>query len=276
MLQSLLSQQGTSGLVLINDTLEQRARLLLDSLTNTCANRGHIVHILGYDREEGTIRKCFPPSTLDRIAIHDTFRSPDKCSPSMWVERLSKEKEPFTLVIDSLSTALIYHPFDDVYMGLLCLLRRIKSLQMIVALLHTDVHEEHEVDKLCHLAATTLTPYAHDSVGTLGCKIVHKKPSGRVVRDDEEFVLKPDLSITDIKKVAQKQDAKPFVQQPDPTANLTFNLRLSEEEKAAKDNLVLPYIKKPSSSTGKGEITYVMEREDDFDEEDDPDDDLNF
>ncbi|XP_054917279.1 elongator complex protein 5 isoform X2 [Dermacentor andersoni] len=257
-------------------SLELLTLELLFALHGNVSERGHIVHILGYDREEGTIRKCFPPSTLDRIAIHDTFRSPDKCSPSMWVERLSKEKEPFTLVIDSLSTALIYHPFDDVYMGLLCLLRRIKSLQMIVALLHTDVHEEHEVDKLCHLAATTLTPYAHDSVGTLGCKIVHKKPSGRVVRDDEEFVLKPDLSITDIKKVAQKQDAKPFVQQPDPTANLTFNLRLSEEEKAAKDNLVLPYIKKPSSSTGKGEITYVMEREDDFDEEDDPDDDLNF
>ncbi|KAH7960432.1 hypothetical protein HPB49_019512 [Dermacentor silvarum] len=177
------------------------------------------------------------------IAIHDAFSAPDKCTPSTWVEKFSKENEPFTLIIDSLSTALIYHPLDDVYMGLLCLLRKIASLQMIVALLHTDVHEEHEVGKLCHLATTTLTPYAHDSASTLGCKILHKKPSGRVVRDDEEFVLKPDLSITDIKKVAQKQDVKPLAQQPDPTANLTFNLRLSEEEKAAKDNLVLPYLK---------------------------------
>ncbi|XP_049519749.1 elongator complex protein 5-like [Dermacentor silvarum] len=243
MLQSLLSQRGNSGLVLINDTLDQRARLLLDSFTNTYANRGHNVHILGYDREEGTIRKCFPPTTVDRIAIHDAFSAPDKCTPSTWVEKFSKENEPFTLIIDSLSTALIYHPLDDVYMGLLCLLRKIASLQMIVALLHTDVHEEHEVGKLCHLATTTLTPYAHDSASTLGCKILHKKPSGRVVRDDEEFVLKPDLSITDIKKVAQKQDVKPLAQQPDPTANLTFNLRLSEEEKAAKDNLVLPYLK---------------------------------
>lgn len=40
--------------------------------------------------------------------------------------------------------------------------------------------------------------------------------------------------------------------------------------------LVFDICRKPSSSTGKGEITYVMEREDDFDEEDDPDDDLNF
>ncbi|KAH6933214.1 hypothetical protein HPB50_013534 [Hyalomma asiaticum] len=194
----------------------------------------------------------------------------------MWLEHLSKEKEPFTLIIDSLSTALIYHQFDDVYVGLLCLLRKIKSLQMIVALLHTDVHEEHEVDKLCHLATTTLTLYKHDTPNALRCKTVHRKPGGRVVREDEEFVLMPDLSITDIKKVAQKQEAKPLPQQPDPTANLTFNLRLSEEEKAARNNLVLPYVKTSSSSKGKGEITYVMEREDDFDEEDDPDDDLNF
>ncbi|KAL1421809.1 hypothetical protein MTO96_022730 [Rhipicephalus appendiculatus] len=266
MLQSLLSQRGTSGLVLINDTLEQRGRLIVDSFTNTWASRGHNVHILSYDREEGIIRKCFPPSTIDRIAIHDAFCTPEKCSPSTWAENFSKETEPFTMVIDSLSTALVYHRFDDIYMGLLCLLRKVKSLQMIVALLHTDVHEEHEVDKLCHLATTTLAPYVRDGASTLGCKTVHRKPGGRVVREDEEFVLKSDLSITDIKKT----------QQPDPTANLTFNLRLSEEEKAAKDNLVLPYIKTASSSKGKGEITYVMEREDDFDEEDDPDDDLNF
>lgn len=30
------------------------------------------------------------------------------------------------------------------------------------------------------------------------------------------------------------------------------------------------------SAGGSGEISYVMEREDDFDEEDDPDDDLDF
>uniref|UniRef100_A0A6M2CPM4 Elongator complex protein 5 n=1 Tax=Rhipicephalus microplus TaxID=6941 RepID=A0A6M2CPM4_RHIMP len=276
MLQGLLSQRGASGLVLINDTLEQRGRLIADSFANTWAIRGHNVHILSYDREESIIRKCFPPSTIDRIFIHDAFCAPAKCSPSTWVEQFSKETEPFTMVIDSLSTALVYHPFDDIYVGLLCLLRKIKSLQIIVALLHADVHEEHEVDKLCYLATTTLAPYVRDGGSTLGCKTVHRKPGGRVVREDEEFVLKPDLSITDIKKVAEKHDAKPVTQQPDPTANLTFNLRLSEEEKVAKDNLVLPYLKTASSSKGKGEITYVMEREDDFDEEDDPDDDLNF
>uniref|UniRef100_A0A1E1X5G3 Elongator complex protein 5 n=1 Tax=Amblyomma aureolatum TaxID=187763 RepID=A0A1E1X5G3_9ACAR len=276
MLQNLLAVRDSSGLVLVNDTLELRARLILDCFTHTWANRGCRVHILSFDREKDSILRCFPASTVDRIIVHDAFGTPDKYAPSTWVECFSEEKEPFILVIDSVSTALIYHQFEDVYMGLLFLSRKVECLQLVMALLHADVHEEHQVSKLCYLADTTLAVYMHDSAKLAGCKIVHRKPGGRVLREDEEFVLTADLSITDIKKVVQKKEEKPVAQQPDPAANLTFNLRLSDEEKAAKDSLVLPYIKKPSAGRGKGEITYVMEREDDFDEEDDPDDDLNF
>uniref|UniRef100_A0A023GK45 Elongator complex protein 5 n=1 Tax=Amblyomma triste TaxID=251400 RepID=A0A023GK45_AMBTT len=243
MLKNLLSLRDSSGLVLMNDTLELRSRLILDCFTNTWERRGGSVHILSYDREKDAIQRCFPANSLDRIIIHDAFGAPDKYAPSMWVDCFSEEEEPFTLVIDSLSTALIYHQFEDVYMGLLCLLRKVESLQLVLALLHTDVHEEHQVAKLCHLASTTLTAYAHDTAKMAGCKIVHRKPGGRVLREDEEFVFTADLLITDIKKVTHKKEEKPVVQQPDPAANLTFNLRLSNEEKAAKDNLVLPYIK---------------------------------
>lgn len=276
MLQNLLSLRDSSGLVLVNDTLELRARLILDCFTNIWVSRGISLHILSYDREKDTIQRCFPASTVDRIVIHDAFGTPDKYAPSTWVERFREEKEPFALVIDSVSTALIYHPFEDVYMGLQCLLRKAESLQLVMGLLHTDVHAEHQVSQLCCLASTTLTVYAHDSAKMASCKIVHRKPGGRVLRENEEFVLTTDLFITDIKKVVHKKEEKPVAQQADPTANLTFNLRLSDEEKAARDSLVLPYIKRPSAGRGKGEITYVMEREDDFDEEDDPDDDLNF
>lgn len=276
MLQNLLSLRDSSGLVLVNDTLELRARLILDCFTNTWAKRGSSVHILSFDRDKDAFQKCFPSDALDRIIIHDAFSTPDKYSPWTWMERFSKETEPFTLVIDSLSTALIYHQYRDVYMNLMCLLRKAESLQLVMALLHTDVHEEHQVSQLCYVANTILKMYAHENERMAGCKIVHKKPGGRVLREDEEFVLTADLLITDIKKVVHKKEEKPVAQQVDPAANLTFNLRLSDVEKAAKDSLVLPYVKNSSVGRGKGEITYVMEREDDFDEEDDPDDDLNF
>lgn len=58
----------------------------------------------------------------------------------------------------------------------------------------------------------------------------------------------------------------------DPTANLTFNLSLSDKEKTARERVVLPFSKK---RPGHGKIIYEAEDEDDFDEED-PDDDLNI
>ena len=78
--------------------------------------------------------------------------------------------------------------------------------------------------------------------------------------------------------------------QADPTANLTFNLRLTSEQKEARSNVVLPYTKQahkrhdrsvtngPASGQlggGGGQIHYQPDDADDFDE-DDPDDDLDI
>jgi elongator complex protein 5 len=63
----------------------------------------------------------------------------------------------------------------------------------------------------------------------------------------------------------------------DPTANLTFNLNLSDSEKKAREQVVLPFMQKgrDAKKSGQGKIFYEAEDEDDFDEED-PDDDLNI
>ena len=68
----------------------------------------------------------------------------------------------------------------------------------------------------------------------------------------------------------------------DPTANLTFDLRLSEREKMERSKVVLPYIRvgvaatdsKMSSARG-GQVVYQLDEADDFDESD-PDDDLDI
>eukprot|EP00055_Hartaetosiga_balthica_P006661 m.21464 g.21464 ORF g.21464 m.21464 type:complete len:316 (+) comp5353_c0_seq1:3-950(+) len=74
----------------------------------------------------------------------------------------------------------------------------------------------------------------------------------------------------------------------DPTANLTFSLSLSDQEKAIRANTVLPYMKtsehRPTLSTTpvtkapsstRGVIYYEPDEVDDFDDED-PDDDLDL
>eukprot|EP00475_Leptophrys_vorax_P043636 TRINITY_DN8468_c0_g1_i1.p1 TRINITY_DN8468_c0_g1~~TRINITY_DN8468_c0_g1_i1.p1 ORF type:complete len:311 (-),score=66.47 TRINITY_DN8468_c0_g1_i1:52-984(-) len=58
----------------------------------------------------------------------------------------------------------------------------------------------------------------------------------------------------------------------DPTANLTFNLKLTQEQRQAKDSVVLPYMHKQEVQT----VQRHVDLDDDFDEEDDPDYDLEI
>lgn len=74
---------------------------------------------------------------------------------------------------------------------------------------------------------------------------------------------------------------EPDVCETDPTSNLTFNLRLSEDERRAKEKVALPFVfsqQKKSAllrpAPGSGRIVYEPDASDDFDEED-PDDDLD-
>ena len=71
-------------------------------------------------------------------------------------------------------------------------------------------------------------------------------------------------------------------QTADPTANLTFDLRLSEREKMERSKVVLPYVQvgavatdgKTGSARG-GQVIYQLDEADDIDESD-PDDDLDI
>ncbi|CAF0959530.1 unnamed protein product [Adineta steineri] len=61
----------------------------------------------------------------------------------------------------------------------------------------------------------------------------------------------------------------------DVTANLTFNLRLKDDEVTAKNNLVLPYTKQHMQASDDGcTIHYSYDKEDDIDEDEDEDLDL--
>lgn len=87
------------------------------------------------------------------------------------------------------------------------------------------------------------------------------------------------------KKQEQHQNITPSSQ--DPTANLPFNLNLTDRQRRDKAKVELPYLEAqvedmdlsgPHSSSanhGGGEIHYQLDEEDDWDE-DDPDDDLEI
>ncbi|KAI4900169.1 hypothetical protein NFI96_023895 [Prochilodus magdalenae] len=153
---------------------------------------------------------------------------------------------------------------------------------MIFGLLHGDLHQQGIIESICHLASTVITVTSGNNAHHAMAKTVHRKKSGKVMREEEFFSVTEDLTLSIVKGPSQSGHVE---MQPDtkadPASNLTFNLRLSEVEREAKEKVALPFVfsqEKKSAllkqSQGSGRIIYEPDASDDFDEED-PDDDLD-
>ncbi|KAI9261575.1 Elongator complex protein 5 [Phascolomyces articulosus] len=90
----------------------------------------------------------------------------------------------------------------------------------------------------------------------------------------EASTLTGNTTVTE-NQVSMDIDNGPQPQQPDPTANLSFNLSLTDNQRRAKDNVELPYMKIQEQQQPSGVIYYEPDAGDDFDDED-PDDDLDI
>ncbi|KAI8901809.1 hypothetical protein BC833DRAFT_617304 [Globomyces pollinis-pini] len=105
-----------------------------------------------------------------------------------------------------------------------------------------------------------------------------KKKSGKVLQQTLEYSIKngqfnfnlPKFSIIPDQSIDETE-----IKKPDPTANLSFNLSLTDQQKQQKENLVLPYLAAQETTATSGLIHYTHDEGDDFDEED-PDDDLDI
>ncbi|GAA5798392.1 hypothetical protein HPULCUR_003794 [Helicostylum pulchrum] len=121
-----------------------------------------------------------------------------------------------------------------------------------------------------------------------------RKKSGKVTYESNGFLLDdsgyltvvPATQLTGV--VVQEtvesveDDAMQLDPKMDPTANLSFNLSLTDQQRQQKENLVLPYLKAQQlevsmdeEKKNSGLIYYDPDAADDFDDED-PDDDLDI
>lgn len=119
-----------------------------------------------------------------------------------------------------------------------------------------------------------------------------RKKSGKVTYESNGFIFNDKTKRLDV--IAKNQlvhEKKDNVEEElttatesmkiDPTANLSFNLSLTEEQRKAKENLILPHYKAQQLEVSideekkQGLIYYDPDAADDFDDED-PDDDLDI
>ncbi|KAI8054458.1 Elongator complex protein 5 [Syncephalis plumigaleata] len=133
-----------------------------------------------------------------------------------------------------------------------------------------------------------------NSQDTLLCNLTHRKTNGKLVTESTRVEMEhgnikgitaytpPSMDVIGIKEDSNNGGTNATsTNESDPMAHLSFNLNLTDEQRQAKEKLLLPYLQaQDNTPTGKAtsgstSIYYTPDSDDDFDEED-PDDDLDI
>ncbi|XP_036968914.1 elongator complex protein 5 [Acanthopagrus latus] len=295
MLTELLQGTDAGGFLLIQDSAGYCGRHLLKSFISAALNREEVVHVLHFEVSEEELTDGFKGSHIQRLHFHNAYTDPLGWTdlPAFTVHHFNLEElahrmkqtshsKPVTLVIDSLSWVL-RHQSPPAVCNTLQQLRKGGAVRAIIGLLHADMHQRGTVGSVCHLATSVITVAPGMKGDEAVAKLTKRSKSGKVMQDEEVFSIKEDLTVIVQSRpshVGGRQN-EAEEQETDPTANLTFNLRLSDTEREAKEKLALPFVfsreKKTAllhSGPGSGRILYEPDANDDYDQED-PDDDLD-
>lgn len=295
LLETLQGAEG-GGLIILQDSVHCSARPLFRSFINEALVREDTVHVLGFEVSGAELQSGIDQSHIKGLHFHNAYSD-----PLGWTEQSSftvhqfttehirsllkdaSQAKPVTLVIDSLSWILGHLKTSSICQTLQQL-KNGGAIRAIIALLHTDLHQDGIVGSVCHLATSVITIAPGQKGSEAVAKITRRTKSGKILQDEEIYSIKEDLTVMIHSKPNHPRPTQTDTDEPeaDPTANLTFNLRLSETELEAKKKLSLPFVfskeKKSAllhSGPGSGRIVYEPDANDDFDQED-PDDDLDF
>uniref|UniRef100_A0A3Q3WGG4 Elongator complex protein 5 n=1 Tax=Mola mola TaxID=94237 RepID=A0A3Q3WGG4_MOLML len=295
MLTEILQGIETGGLLIVQDSASYSGRHLLRSFINAALNREEVVHVLGFEVSEEELKDGLKGSLVQRLHFHNAYTDPLGWTdhPAFTVHQFrvdelihlvkpTSQAKPAMLVIDSLSW-ILRHQNPPAVCTTLQQLRKGGAVRAVIGLLHADMHQRGTVGSLCRLATSVITVEPGWKGDEALAKLTKRSKSGKVTQDEEIFSIQEDLSVIVKSRTSQvgPKQTDPEEQETDPTANLTFNLRLSDREREAKEKLALPFVfskeKKSAllhSGPGSGRIVYEPDANDDYDQED-PDDDLD-
>jgi len=298
-----------------NQTTEQKiiSLLVTDILSPTHDNEdGEDIVVLCY-RNPPTVYQSTYKTGSRKVIFKDCFSDPfgwlgELESPAK--NRLNVEEElsgalkhAIVVVDDLLLFGRAHDCIDDfgrwngLFVDLLC---RISRDNYLLVFVNPKLLDDAHVRILMHIASYYANITTANTTHSFKCHSVLRKSSGKVVvarsilNADKEGKL-TSSDDTACNSLAPK-DSSTASSEVDPASNLTFNLRLTDSEREARANTALPYLltesKKSaylhesagvrinkrgggSSLVEGGEIVYVPDEVDDFDDED-PDDDLDI
>jgi len=178
---------------------------------------------------------------------------------------------------------------DGCWDGLIELLHDMSRYNHVVVFVHPGLVSDANIRILMHIAQFYATIEDQPDISeSYRCHSVLCKASGKVSVDKKTLSIDKEGKLHAVNETVTADNLQNNSEDIDPASNLTFNLRLSETEKVARANTSLPYLLNESKknaylgepsvvnhSASGGEVIYLPDESDDFDDED-PDDDLDF
>eukprot|EP00123_Amoebidium_parasiticum_P010652 comp20233_c0_seq1/m.25225 comp20233_c0_seq1/g.25225 ORF comp20233_c0_seq1/g.25225 comp20233_c0_seq1/m.25225 type:complete len:307 (-) comp20233_c0_seq1:93-1013(-) len=300
---AVLTLQEPSSLVVITDSVDthtNQIRLLRASVENAL-EKGFKVVCFTFDTLAATFQAALRPDLASRAKIIDAFLDPlgwDSGNPEGgWdVEKIidhvrkivsgtPSEGKGTVVFVDAISMLLLRTHVDKMCRALRTLARE-PGVTRVITSLHSDLHDTATCSALTHLASTHI--HLDQTTQTGGnswdgeCTVLHRKKTGKVTRTRELYHVDARNKLESRPLEGPNKVAAPKDPQADPTANLTFNLSLTGQQKDARAQLVLPYMHSQKTQkallgggAGRGQIHYQPDEGDDVDDED-PDDDLDI
>lgn len=216
---------------------------------------------------------------LDGVEVHSCYQDPlawisgkDQEKPSLLKDlehHIGKQDEDVIVIIDSL-THLLHN--SDLCRDFNKIINQQGPVQVkqFVCLLHEDgiaTEARATMRSVLNLFRTHVDMLGEDRIS-----VVHKKNSGKILSEENKIWWSAELGGLESSAVDVVDYLQPPTSAPDEPAS-TFNLGLSQSEKQARDQLVLPYVTSGRESEARGGGMIYIEPED-YDEED-PDDDLD-
>ncbi|GBM00640.1 hypothetical protein AVEN_117995-1 [Araneus ventricosus] len=267
---------GKAKFILVKDNNDLRGLKIFKTVLKMYCKEQANVAILCYDGiGEDLIHGV--TANNDDIKLLDIFSDPyswyqgENLDALMSVEFIPEYFSDFkgVLCIYSLTSLLIHDGIVKVYKTLHKLLMNNADLQ-ILALLHPSVHDLQEIDIIDKMSSTSLNINSDEDTEILQ-SVVHYS-SGKVNSLSLEYKISENFELSSLVDVQLLKSKEVKEKKPDPTANLTFNLKLKDDEKEARNQLQLPYMKMQNSDDAV--IQNLLEN--DFYDEEDPDDDLDI
>ncbi|GAB0201199.1 elongator complex protein 5 [Grus japonensis] len=303
MLEALVAG-GAEGLVLVRDSAACEGRSLLRAFVSAAVQRAERVLVVLFEVPREQFEAGLSPSVKQRLLYRDGFTDPlawmgpdPDLRAGDFGELLAgglPPGGPLTLVLDSLSWLLLRLPPPHLCQALGALLGGPPNSARpprLLALLHGDLHPPALLRALGALASTQLTlggaPPATPGAPRLA-SVLSRPRRGGVSQKDESFTLLPDGSLCSLgvpppaPEEGSPPPAAPTLGSSGDSGGrvppLTFRLRLSAAERAARAAVTPPYqLSPPRRSTllqTPGTIVCTPEPPEDEDPED-PDDDLD-